>query len=64
MRPPQTPSLPRRAYKLSEFSTIVGISNTTARRLIKRGLLTPCRVLRHILITHEELERFIATNLK
>jgi len=36
-----------------------GVSQITVRRLIKRGLIKPIRALRHILISVEELDRFI-----
>ena len=37
-----------------------GVSKITVRRLIKRGLITPNRTLRHLLIPVSELDRFLA----
>jgi len=39
---------------------IGGISEITMRRLIARGLIKPNRSLRHILISREELDRFLS----
>ena len=36
-----------------------GVSPTTARRLINRGLIQPNRALRHIPIAVDELDRFL-----
>jgi hypothetical protein len=36
-----------------------GLSVPTMHRLIQRGLLRPCRSLRHLLFSREELDRFI-----
>jgi excisionase family DNA binding protein len=36
-----------------------GISVPTMHRLIKDGLLRPCRTLRHYLFSREELDRFL-----
>jgi helix-turn-helix protein len=38
-----------------------GLSVPTMHRLIKRGLLTPNRKLRHLIFTREELDRFLNT---
>ena len=38
-----------------------GISHISVRRLIKRGLITPNRSLRHILIPVAELDRFLGS---
>ena len=36
-----------------------GISTPTMHRLIREGLLRPCRTLRHYLFSREELDRFL-----
>ena len=54
-------SLSAKALKLKEAARYLGgVSVTTVRRLIKRGLIRPNRALRHILIPVPELDRFLA----
>lgn len=53
-------SLPRLAYKVSEAAVILGVNPFTIYRLIERGKLKACSVLRHKLIPAAELERFLA----
>lgn len=54
-------SRPVGALKIKDAAQYLGgISHITVRRLIKRGLLKPNRALRHILISVEELDRFLA----
>jgi hypothetical protein len=36
-----------------------GLSIPTMHRLIQRGLLRPNRSLRHLIFSHEELDRFL-----
>ena len=36
-----------------------GLSVVTLRRLIKRGLLRPCKTTRHMLLPISELDRFL-----
>jgi len=51
-----------RALKLKGACAYLGgLSEATVRRLIARGLLKPIRVLRHILLAVDELDRFIAS---
>ena len=38
---------------------IGGVSVVTMHRLIRRGLIRPCRSLRHLLFPIRELERFL-----
>ncbi len=53
-------SAPLGALKLKEAADYLGgISTTTVRRLIGRGLLRANRTLRHILIPVAELDRFL-----
>ena len=47
------------ALKLREAAEYLSVSPITVRRLIARGLLTPNRALRHILIPTAELDRFL-----
>ena len=51
---------PKGALKVKDAAKYLGgISTTTVRRLINRGLIQPNRALRHILIPVEELDRFL-----
>lgn len=52
-------SMPRRAYKIHEVAEILGIKPITVRRLIDRGLIRPCRALRHVLVDSDEINRFL-----
>jgi excisionase family DNA binding protein len=54
-----TPPIPKRAFKVSEAAALLGIQPVSIRRLIARGDLTPCRVLRHLLISEKEIERLL-----
>ena len=55
-------ALAPRALKLAEACEYLGgISKSTLRRLITRGLIKPNRSLRHILIPVIELDRFIGS---
>jgi len=49
----------RRAYKIQEAAEIIGVKPISIRRLISRGLLKPCRVLRHVLIPGAEIDRLL-----
>jgi excisionase family DNA binding protein len=52
---------PLGALKIKDAADYLGgISTITVRRLIKRGLITPNRALRHLLIPIAELDRFVA----
>jgi hypothetical protein len=54
------PKIKPAALKLAEACDYLGgIAPITLRRLIKRGLITPNRALRHILIPVAELDRFL-----
>ncbi len=48
--------LPRLAYRVDEVAKMLGISEKSVRRLIARGLLKPSKVLRHLLIPHQQVE--------
>ena len=50
------------AYKLPGAAAYLGGLNLeTVRRLVKRGLLKPCRGTRHMLFSKVELDRFLAS---
>lgn len=50
---------PRRALKISETADALGVKPITIRRLIARGLLKPCRALRHTLIPVEAIDALL-----
>lgn len=58
------PKLPKLAYSMQEASEVLGISYMTVHRLLKRGLLKSSSALRHKLIPHSEIERFLRATLK
>jgi hypothetical protein len=47
------------AYKLRDAAAYLSISSVSLRRLIARGLITPNRALRHLIIPIPELDRFL-----
>jgi excisionase family DNA binding protein len=49
----------RKAFSVRETAIALGISRTSVRRLIQRGLLRPNRALRHLLIPATEIDRFL-----
>jgi excisionase family DNA binding protein len=58
---PAASAVEQGAFKLTAAAQYLGgVSEITVRRLIERGLLKPCRGLRHILIPKAELDRFLA----
>jgi excisionase family DNA binding protein len=46
-------------YNVTETAELLGVSNGTVYRLIARRMLKTCGALRKIIISHEEIERFI-----
>jgi hypothetical protein len=53
------------ALKLKEARQYLGgLSTPTVHRLMKRGLLRPCRSLRHLLFTKDELDRFLRDGMR
>jgi excisionase family DNA binding protein len=50
----------RLAFSVQETAEMLGVSEKTVRRLIKRRLLHPSNALRHLLIPKKEIERFLA----
>jgi excisionase family DNA binding protein len=49
----------RGALKLKPAADYLSVSTVSMRRLIKRGQIKPIRSIRHILISVEELNRFL-----
>jgi excisionase family DNA binding protein len=58
------PPLPKLAYSMKETAEVLGVSYFTVHRLIKRGLLKSSNALRHKLIPHSEIERFLQSTLR
>jgi excisionase family DNA binding protein len=57
---PREAKLAPGALKLKPAAEYLGgLSVPTMHRLIKRGLLRPCRSLRHLLFSRAELDRFL-----
>jgi excisionase family DNA binding protein len=49
----------RLAYKIKEAAEILGVSPSSVRRAIERGLITPIRAFRHVLIPANQLEALV-----
>jgi len=49
----------RLAFKIAEVSEMLGISESSVRRLIENGTLRSSGKLRHILIPKTEIDRFL-----
>lgn len=47
------------AYKLKDAAALLGVSTISMRRAIQRGLIRPSRAFRHVLISVDELNRFL-----
>ena len=56
----QGDALPRLAYRVHEVAEMLGVSEKSVRRLIARRLLTPSKVLRHLLIPRQQVEALVA----
>jgi predicted site-specific integrase-resolvase len=56
--------LPKLAYSMAETAEVIGVSYITVHRLLKRGLLKSSSALRHKLIPHSEIERFLKATLE
>ena len=52
--------LPKLSYTLAETANVTGLSERTIRRLIFRGLLRKSKATRRIVVSHSEIERFLA----
>ena len=49
----------RMAFKIVETADLLGISKSSVRRLISRGLLKSTKILRHKLIPRAEIEKLL-----
>lgn len=47
------------AYKLKDAAALLGVSTISIRRAIRRGLIRPSRAFRHVIISADELKRFL-----
>ena len=47
------------ALNLKEASHALSLSPVTVKRLVRRGLLKPCKAVRHLIFSRRELERFL-----
>ena len=47
------------SYKLKDAAALLGVSTISVRRAIQRGLIRPSRAFRHIIISADELSRFL-----
>lgn len=56
--------LTRLAYKPAEAAFMLGLDKFTIYRLLKRGLLKSSGGLRHKLIPHTELERYLKATMQ
>ncbi len=54
-----TVHIERRAFKIAEAASALGVTPISIRRLIKRGLIRPNRALRHVLIPVQEIDRLL-----
>ena len=54
------PQPARLAYSVQETARMLGVCDKSMRRLILRGLLRPSRALRHILVSKQEIDRFLS----
>jgi|TARA_Y100001978_G_scaffold201095_1_gene218688 excisionase family DNA binding protein len=56
---PNTARTTRLAFNRAEAAKILGISQPTLDRLVRRGLIAPSRATRRPLFAKTELERFL-----
>jgi excisionase family DNA binding protein len=56
---PNESAAQRGAYKLRNAAKYLDISVPSLHRLIARGQIRPCRQLRHILISRQQLDKFL-----
>lgn len=47
------------SYKITDAAERIGVSESSIRRLIKRGEIRAINKLRHVLIPASEIERFL-----
>ena len=58
-KPSNIAGSPKLAFTVKEAAYAAGVSTTSIRRAVYRDELRACRKFRHILITRQELERFL-----
>ena len=46
-------------YDIKQTAIVLNCCSKSVRRLIKRGFLSPCKVLRKILIPRQQIEAFL-----
>jgi hypothetical protein len=61
---PAEANLPKLAFSIPEAGRIIGVSDVTVRRLLKRGKLRCLNSLRHKIIPMAEIERFLKSDLR
>ena len=57
--PPSSPSPSKLVYDLKETASLLRVSVSTVRRAIKRGDLRPTRIGKRVLVTHENIVKFL-----
>lgn len=57
---PNTGTGERLAYSVSEVAAMLNLSTKSVRRLANRGLLKPCKALRHLRFTRADVENLLA----
>jgi excisionase family DNA binding protein len=61
--PLENNSLPLLAYSPQQAAAVLGISRDSIYNLLRRGLLKSSSALRHKVIPHTEIERFLKSTL-
>jgi len=64
VRPNGSGRMERLFYSVPEVSEMVGISQKTVYRLLKRGLLSSSNALRHKRISRASIDNFVSTTCK
>lgn len=57
-------ALPKLAFSIPQAGQIIGVSDVTIRRLLRRGKLRSLTSLRHKIIPLDEINRFLKSDLK
>jgi excisionase family DNA binding protein len=60
MKPNSNRLVTKKAVKIGEAAELLGISESSVRRLIDRGILKPSRVLRHLLIPATQIDEILS----
>lgn len=56
---PVAPASQPLVYDINEAAAALNVSTKTVRRLLRRGKLTSCKVLRKVLIPREQIANFL-----